>query len=124
MPEAKPERVRSIESLLQNIASSSDVDLSPDGLKRLRNDMQAAVKSQFPEGLSREAVVWLTDRYFKAINVSHATGEPDQSMMDLVVLNEYDLNDLTIDDVKTLYDVFSTTLLGQELATNLKKRSS
>lgn len=124
MPEAKPERVRSIESLLQNIASTSDVDLSPDGLKRLRNDMQAAVKSQFPEGLSREAIVWLTDRYFKAINVSHATGEPDQSMMDLVVLNEYDLNDLTIDDVKTLYDVFSTTLLGQELATNLKKRSS
>lgn len=90
-------------------------------MREIRVGINESISSVFSKSkykLSQEAIMWLSDQYFKRIKISK-----DQTMSDQVVINEYTLSELTFDDIQLLRNLFIETQMGLELDNELRKRS-
>lgn len=82
-------------------------DLDPPTLHSIRNRLKELIAGIFGKSshkLDERAVVWLTDQYFKAIRV-----DDDYDMVNLVIINEYKLEDLPYHDIELLRNLYSTS---------------
>jgi len=124
MPERKQVRFYALleESLNKSIGKFCNEALTPGLMRQIREEIKGQITRLFEASshkLSFNAQTWLTDQYFKNIKVND-----DQSMSDLVVINEYTLTELEFDDIKLLHDLFLDTKMGPGLVTELKRRNS
>jgi hypothetical protein len=96
--------------------------LTPDVLRELREAIKKQIQSVFTVSqfkLSENAMSWLGDQYFKEIKI-----DEDQMMTDMVIMNEYLLSDLELNDIKLLLNLFNDTKLGVSINAEMKRRSS
>lgn len=96
--------------------------LTPPTLKQIRETLRAQIDGIFSKSrfkLSDRATTWLTDQYFKAIQIND-----DQQMTDMVVLNEYKLSELDFNDIQLLRNLFLETKMGPDLDAELRRRSA
>ena len=97
--------------------------LTPAVLREIRNALRTKIENIFTKSkkhrLTAEAMTWLTDQYFKSIQIS-----PDQLISDNVVINEYTLLELTFSDIQLLWDLFKETKMGPELECELQRRNN
>jgi len=97
--------------------------LTPAVLRSIRESLRFKIHSIFTSSknynLSPEGVTWLTDQYFKSIQISG-----DQLISDNVVINEYTLPELLASDIKLLLDLYGDTKLGLELRTEAERRKN
>jgi len=97
-------------------------ELTPALIRNIREAFLSQLNYLFSRSnhkLSQLAQVWLCDQYFKEIKINDT-----QVMSDLVVINEYTLDELTLTDVTLLNDLFSMTKLGPILKENVEKRKT
>ena len=84
--------------------------------------MRAVVASVFEKSsrpMCKEAIVWLSDQYFKRIRLNE-----DFLMGDQCVINEYKLSQMPYHDIELLKNLFDQTDFGAELEEEYKKRST
>lgn len=96
--------------------------LTPTLMRRIREAIRTQLEDVFSRSrcnLSSNALTWLTDQYFKAIQLNE-----DQLMSDQVVINEYKLHELEFNDIQLLRNLFLETKMGPELDVELKRRSA
>ena len=107
--------------LQKTIKSSEQKEINHILMREIRVGINESISSVFSKSkykLSQEAIMWLSDQYFKRIKISK-----DQTMSDQVVINEYTLSELTFDDIQLLRNLFIETQMGLELDNELRKRS-
>lgn len=82
-------------------------DLDPPTLRAIRDRIKLLIGGIFDKSahkLDERSVVWLTDQYFKVIKV-----DDDYDMVNLVILNEYKLEDLPYHDIELLRNLYSSS---------------
>ncbi len=124
MPERKQVRFYALleERLNKSISKFCNEALTPALMRQIREEIKCQITSLFEASsrkLSPNAQTWLTDQYFKTIKVND-----DQTMTDLVVINEYTLSELEFDDIRLLHTLFLETKMGPGLVEELKRRNS
>jgi hypothetical protein len=90
-------------------------------LCELRETLREQVSNVFAKGKHRltfEALVWLTDQYFKAVKVND-----DKTVEELIVINEYKLDALPYCDIELLHNLFNETKLGPMLEEEYRRRN-
>jgi hypothetical protein len=90
-------------------------------IKEIRNAMLQTIDNIFSKSrfkLSKEAMTWLTDQYFKGIQLN-----AEYVMNDQVIINEYKLSELTLDDVVLLNKLFNETSMGEALNEEMNRRN-
>ncbi len=96
--------------------------LTPVLMRKIRDGIKDQITGVFTVSkhkLTPEAMTWLGDQYFKSIKVND-----EQSMSDLVVINEYKLSELEFNDIQLLRNLFLETKMGLGLDEELKRRST
>lgn len=96
--------------------------LTPDLMKSVRDCIRKTISDVFQRSthkLETESLNWLSNQFFKAIEVNG-----DQKMGDLVVINEYKLADLPYHDIQLMRNLFNETLLSNELEDEYRRRSA
>lgn len=97
------------------------VELTPDLMREIRDAILEAIGNVFAKSnhkLTPEAVSWLSNKFFKAVQINS-----NQTMSDLVVINEYKLSQLPYHDVELLRNLFNETALEEELEEEYRRRS-
>jgi hypothetical protein len=111
-----------LNAVIQKTLKESDQkDLTTKLIREVRDSLNQAVSTIFGKSkykLSTEALSWLTNQFFKRIKINE-----DQIMNDQVVINDYDLSELTFDDIQLLHNLFIETQMGPELDSELRKRN-
>jgi hypothetical protein len=96
--------------------------LTPELMRSMREDIRATIGGIFAKSsrsLDERTVVWLTNQYFKGLQINQ-----NISMNDLVVMNEYNLSQLPYTDIQLLRNLFDQTSLADELNEEYKRRSA
>lgn len=107
--------------LSKSIEKFTNEGLTPALMRQVREAIRDQIDGVFSVSkhkLSVDATTWLTDQYFKSIKVND-----EQTMSDLVVINEYNLSDLEFNDIQLLRNLFLETKMGPGLDEELKRRS-
>lgn len=111
-----------LEIQLDNIVKKFfNKQLTPSSMRSIREAIHQQLRDVFSKSrfkLSANALVWLTDQYFKRIKLGS-----DQVMSDQVVINEYKLNELEFTDIQLLCNLFAEDQMGPELDAELLRRS-
>jgi len=111
------------EQLSKNVNKLSLSDtLTPEQMRLIRNTVFGTIEGVFSKAqrpISRQAMTWLTDQYFKSIKINET-----QLMSDEVVINEYNLAELKNHDIEVLYELFADTKIGIDLSTEQSRRSA
>jgi hypothetical protein len=96
--------------------------LTPALMREIRDEIRKQIDTVFQKSshkLTDHARSWLTDQFFKRIQVNG-----DQLMSDLVVINEYRLDQLTYEDVQLMRNLFDETGLAGDLNEEYARRSA
>lgn len=111
------------EQLSKNVNKLSLSDtLTPEQMRLIRNTVFGTIEGVFSKAqrpISRQAMTWLTDQYFKSIKINET-----QLMSDEVVINEYNLAELKNHDIEVLYELFADTKIGVDLSAEQSRRSA
>lgn len=112
-----------LDSHLMNVLKPKFLNetLTPKVLREIHSLIRSTIEGIFMKSsqvISGEALSWLTDQYFKNIKVNDT-----QHVSDLVVLNEYVLDELKYTDIQLLCNLFSDHRIGHDLEIELRKRS-
>ena len=95
--------------------------LTPELMRSVHACIRKTIDEVFMQSshkLSADARGWLSNQFFKAIQVNG-----DQRMGDLVVFNEYKLADLPYHDIELMRNLFNETALNAELEGEYRRRS-
>lgn len=95
--------------------------ITPNVLQELRNALSDVVAAAFGKSnviVSPEALKWLTNRYFMSIELNGTKVE------EMIVINNFTLEELKTDDVRLLSDLFDTSFLGPTLKEEHQRRLS
>lgn len=95
--------------------------LTPEVLRSIRDSIQSAIADVFEKSshkLDARSINWLAHRYFAAVKVND-----DQSINDMVVINEYKLSELPYDDIVLMRNLFDRTILAPDLDAEYRLRS-
>jgi len=95
--------------------------LTPAVLRAIRDRIHETISAVFERSthkLSPMSRMWLTNQYFKRIQIN---GE--QSMNDMIVINDHKLEQLPFEDVHLLKNLFDQTELNAELDAEYRKRT-
>jgi len=110
--------------LNERVSRFNDRMLDPTLLREVRNSIHELIDGTFKRSsrpLSREAIWWLTDQYFKNATVGTTAPVPVGTM---VVINEYRLDQLPLADVILLRDLFNETSLRASLSAEIDARKN
>lgn len=110
-----------IKKKFQPLAGKQGIDLTPDVMREVRDVVRATVGGIFAKSshkINDDAVIWLSNKFFMALQIN---GE--QTMADLVVVNENKLSTLPYHDVELLRNLFNETGLAEELEEEYRTRS-
>lgn len=122
--EGQPVRFYELLSLhLNNVIKKrfTNCSLDPKTLREVRDVVREQVSGVFGKSslnVSPEAVNWVANQFFKAIRFND-----DQSLAELVIINEYKLTEMPYLDIELLKNLFSGTTLGVELREEYDRRS-
>lgn len=95
--------------------------LTPATLREVRDEVVSIVGGVFEKShhrLSPEAISWVANQHFKRMRVND-----QQSINDLVVINEHKLSELSFSELELLKNLFGETAIGPELTTEYQRRS-
>lgn len=107
--------------LTEKLASFLSKSLTSDIVRQIRNSFKHVINttcSEYKLNLSEEAVVWVTDQYFKSIKIND-----NLLMNEQVVINEYQLTELDLGDIVLLYSNFGGSSFGDEITKEFNKRT-
>lgn len=116
MPGKQP--IRFYQLLEQHVVSTIkkkflNEQLTPTTLKAVRDEIRLIVNNVFDQSahkLSIEAQNWVANQLFCRMKVND-----DQIVNDLVVINEYDLSKMSLEDIGLMRDLFNETVFAEEL---------
>jgi len=109
--------------VVQKFVTSGQL-LTPNLLRELRDAIRTTIVGIFSKSSrapSLEAMNWLADEYFKAVNV--ATSEGTSSVAELIIHNEYKLSDMSYSDIELLHNLFNGTKMGAKLEQEYARRT-
>lgn len=95
--------------------------LSPIVLREIKSAILSDVKRVFlASGISLHPDVegWLANQFFKNTRLNGEEG----TMLDLVIIKEYELSTFSDSDVRTLYGLFSETQIFDQISEEYKRR--
>lgn len=105
--------------LKQTLGTFTNKQMSPIVLRQMRDALFDAVKKVFAASsarLSDRALGWITNQYFKAVQVR------EESIGDLIIVNDYDLGTFSDEEMDVLNKLFNVTFFGTLIEEELKKR--
>ena len=122
-----PTERRFAQLLTQHIGNTvsrryTGTQLTDAALHEMRHTIRTIIDSVFDRSthkLSETGRAWLTNQLFKRIKVND-----DKQVVDLIVINEYNLSQLTYHDVELLSGLFDQTDLAAELNDEYRTRRS
>lgn len=95
--------------------------INPVLLRSMRDTIQESIADVFAKSnhtLDERSINWLAHRYFAAVKINS-----DQSVGDMVVINEYKLSELPYHDIMLMRNLFDSTILATELNEEYAARS-
>jgi hypothetical protein len=95
-------------------------EIDPVMMREIRDQIRGQINAVFDKSkqkLTDKARSWLTDQFFKNLRVNE-----DQKMSDLIVLNEFRLDQLTYEDIELLKNLFDQTTLAETLQSEYSRR--
>jgi hypothetical protein len=72
--------------------------------------------------LTPEALNWVSNQYFRAIQIGSTEGK--QSINDMVVFNDYKLADMPFSDIQLMRNLFNETAMSAELEAEYRRRNA
>jgi hypothetical protein len=103
---------------------TGDRSLTPALLHELRDAIRATIIGIFTKSThapSVEAINWVADEYFKAVNVQ--TSEGTVPVGELIIHNEYKLAAMSYSDIELLRNLFNDTKMGPKLEQEYSRRT-
>jgi len=94
--------------------------VTSDFFKEVRETVKSTIEGVFAKSshkLSTEAMVWLSDQYFKAIKINGAM------MGEQVIINEYKLSSMPYSDIELMRNLFNESAIGVALEEEYRTRS-
>lgn len=95
--------------------------LNENTIKSIRNCIQDVVHGIFRKStynLSDDALNWISNQYLKSVNLNGS------SINDLVLINDYDLSDMTHYDITLMRKLFNETNMSEQLDKEYLRRFS
>ncbi len=97
--------------------------LNPATMREIRSTIRTVIDGVFTKSdnykLTETARAWLTNQYFRRLQVND-----NQTMDDLIVINEYKLAQLSYSDIALLRDLYDQTDLADELNAEHRSRNA
>jgi len=88
--------------------------------KEVRETVKSTIEGVFAKSkykLGTEALVWLSDQYFKAVKINGAM------MGEQVIINEYKLSSMPYSDIELMRNLFNESAIGVVLEEEYRSRS-
>lgn len=99
--------------------------LNPDTLRAIRDVVHQTIGEVFARSshrLSPKAINWVSNQYFKSIQLGSVEGK--QTINDLVVVNDYPLSEMTFSDIQLMRNLFNETTMSSALEEEYRRRSA
>lgn len=99
--------------------------LNPETLRSIRDCVHMTIKEVFHRSshrLSSEALNWIGNQYFKAIQIGSVEGK--QTINDMVVVNDFKLSEMPMSDIVLMRNLFNETNMSSELEAEYRRRST
>lgn len=108
------------ETLLGKLKTYEGKAINQDVLREIRDITREVVDSTLEAHsitLSENSRQWVANQYFRSIRLTH-----DQTVNELVFINDHDLKSLPTKDITTMVAVFNDTVFGNQLSIERKRR--
>lgn len=95
--------------------------LNPDTLRGIRDCVRKTITEVFMKSkhqLSTNAMNWVANQYFKSIQLNGET------VNDLVVINEYKLDEMSFSDIQLMRNLFNETAMSSDLEAEYRRRNA